>query len=255
MTGGEADQPPVAEFVWPSVNTLGAGAVSRWFWLGWGDLRAAPVASLFYGAVLALMGYLFTHFLGGAVGVALTTGFLLVGPFLAIGVYDLSRRREVGEPLTLRPTLTAWQANFPAIGFYAVALTLLLAAWIRVSVVVVAVFFPEGQIDWGAPAAWGFAGIYAAVGAGLALFVFASTSLSLPMLLDRREMDTISAAITSFNALRRNFRTMVTWGVFIVVLTAAGFATWRLGLVVAMPLIGHMTWHAYRETIAPQSPV
>lgn len=246
----EAGQPPADQFVWPRINQLAPGALRRWLRAGWADLRAAPGPSLFYGAVLAAMGYLFQRYLGGAVGVALTTGFLLVGPFLAIGLYDLSRRREAGEAPRLAPTLRAWQANFPAIGFYAVALTLLLAAWIRVSVVVIAVSFPEGRIDWATPGAWAFAAIYAAVGAGLALFVFATTSLSLPLLLDRHDMDAISAAITSFKALRQNFRAMLCFGATIVALTALGFATWRLGLVVVMPLIGHATWHAYRETLA-----
>ena len=236
-------------FAWPAVNTLAPGAVRRWMAAAWKDIAAAPGPSLFYGAVLALMGFLLTSYFGGAVGIALTTGFLLVGPFLAIGLYDLSRRREAGEPARLGPTLVAWKANFPAIGFFALALTLLLAVWIRVSVVVVALFFPDGRIDWTSPEVWLFAAAYVAAGSGLALFVFATAAMSLPMLLDRRDMDTISAAIVSFNALRANPAQMLGWAASIVVLTAAGFATFYVGLVIVLPLIGHMAWHAYRETI------
>jgi uncharacterized membrane protein len=238
-------------FVWPRVKPLAPGAPGRWLAAAWADLKAAPGPSLFYGAVLALMGFLLTRYFGGAIGIALTTGFLLVGPFLAIGLYEISRRRERGEPARLAPSLVAWRANVPAIGFYAVALTLLLAVWIRVSVVVVALAFPEGHIDWGALDTWGFAAAYAAAGGAIALFVFATSSLSLPLLLDRRDMDTITAAIVSFNALRTNFAAMLAWAACIVVLTAAGFATYYAGLVVVLPLIGHMAWHAYRESIAP----
>ncbi|MDH4096264.1 MAG: DUF2189 domain-containing protein [Betaproteobacteria bacterium] len=238
-------------FVWPRVKLLAPGALRRWFAAGWADLAAAPGPSLFYGATLALMGFLLTQHFGGAVGIALTTGFLLVGPFVAIGLYELSRRRERHEPARLAPSLVAWRANLPAIGFYALVLTLMLAAWIRVSVVVVALFFPGGRIDWAAPDTWAFAAAYAAAGGALALFVFATSSLSLPLLLDRRDMDTITAAIVSFNALRANFATMLVWAACIVALTAAGFATYYVGLVVALPLIGHMTWHAYRESVAP----
>jgi uncharacterized membrane protein len=250
MTGGteSAKQPP-DEFVWPTINRLAPGAVWRWLAAGWADLKASPATGVFYGGVMAAMGQLLLRYVGGAVGVALTTGFLLVGPFLAIGLYDVSRRREAGESTRIASTLFAWRANLPAISFYAIALTLLLAAWIRVSVVVIAVCFPDGQINWLTPGAWTFAAAYLSVGAGLALFVFATTSLSLPLLLDRRDMDTISAAITSFNALRLNPRPMIEFGLTIVMLTSMGFLTWRLGLVFVMPLIGHMTWHAYRDTL------
>jgi len=239
-------------FVWPQVNPVAPGALRRWLAAGWADLAAAPGPSLFYGATLALMGFLLRQYFGGAVGIALTTGFLLVGPFLAIGLYELSRRRERGETVRLAPSLVAWKANLPAIGFYALALTLLLAVWIRVSVVVVAISFPEGRIDWTSPETWTFAAAYAAAGGALALFVFATSSLSLPLLLDRPDMDTVTAAIVSFNALRTNFMPMIAWAGCIVAFTAAGFAAYYVGLIVALPLIGHMTWHAYRESVAPR---
>jgi uncharacterized membrane protein len=252
MSVENAGKPPEEAFVWPSVKSLAPGAIGRWFRAGWADLTADPLISLFYGVVLAAMGHVLTTQVGGALRLALTTGFLLVGPFLAIGLYELSRRRAAGEPARLGPSLVAWRANFPAISFYAVALTLMLAVWIRVSVVVVALFFPAGSIDWTAPTVWIFGAAYAAAGGGLALFVFATTALSLPLLLERRDMDTIGAAIVSFTALRQNLGTMLCWGACIVGMTLAGFATWHLGLVIVLPLIGHMTWHAYRETVSPQ---
>jgi uncharacterized membrane protein len=240
------DQPEQVVLL-PKVNRVRPGAVARWLRAGWQDLRATPGPSLFYGGVLAGMGLLLTRHFGGAVGLALSTGFLLMGPFLAIGLYELSRRHERGFARSFAGSLQAWRLNFSAICFYAVALTLMLAVWIRVSVVVVALFFPEGRIDWLAPESWIFVGAYAIAGSGLALFVFATTWVSLPLLLDRRELDTISAAIVSVGALRANFRAAVAWGATIVVLTAIGFATLSAGLVVVLPLIGHATWHAYRE--------
>ncbi|MDX1374604.1 MAG: DUF2189 domain-containing protein [Burkholderiales bacterium] len=247
-----------APFAWPRVRVIDARAPWRWLRRGWEDLRAAPAPGLFYGAVLAAMGFALTRYYAGAVGIALTTGFLLVGPFLAIGLYEVSRRREQGASVALAPTLTAWKANFASIGFYALILTLSLAVWIRVSVVVVALFFPDGTptlVEFLAelgrsPDAWAFLLAYVAAGGALALFVFATSAVSLPMLLDRVEMDVVSAMIVSFNVLRTNLHPMLLWGAIVVMLTALGFASLYVGLIVALPVIGYGTWHAYRETVA-----
>ncbi|HEX6827898.1 MAG TPA: DUF2189 domain-containing protein, partial [Burkholderiales bacterium] len=129
---------------------MAPGAPWTWLRRAVDDLRWAPAASLFYGAAFAGMGWLLRLAVGhGEYLLALMTGFLLAGPFLAVGLYDLSRRRELGETPRLLPTLTAWRANAPALGFYAVILALLLAAWIRVSIVVVALFFSGGMPDFG----------------------------------------------------------------------------------------------------------
>jgi uncharacterized membrane protein len=249
---------PVEEFRFPEVNVLPPGAPWRWLRRGWQDLRAAPAASLFYGLILAGMGMVLGRFFGGAAyQLAFATGFLLVGPFLAMGMYDISRRRERGQPVALLPTLTAWRANVPAIGFYAVILALLMAVWIRVSVVVVALFFEGGMPSAAtllkdlteSDSGLFFLAAYAAAGFGFALLVFATSVVSLPMLLDRSNMDTLTAMITSFNALRLNFPTMLLWALVIVVLVVLGFATSYAGLVIVLPWIGHATWHAYRETV------
>jgi uncharacterized membrane protein len=249
---------PVEEFRFPEVNVLPAGAAWRWLRRGWDDLRSAPAASLFYGVVLAGMGGVLGHYFGeAAYELAFATGFLLVGPFLAMGMYDISRRRERGLPVRLLHTFTAWRANVQAIGFYAVILALLMAVWIRVSVVVVALFF-EGGMPNAATLVTDllesenglfFLFAYTAAGFGFALLVFATSVVSLPMLLDREKMDTLTAMITSFNALRLNFRPMLLWAAVMVALVALGFATFYVGLVIVLPWIGHATWHAYRETV------
>ncbi|HEX6829624.1 MAG TPA: DUF2189 domain-containing protein [Burkholderiales bacterium] len=240
---------------------MGAGAPWTWLRRAGDDLRWAPAASLFYGAAFAGMGWVLRLAVGhGEYLLALTTGFLLAGPFLAVGLYDLSRRRELGETPRLLPTLTAWRANAPALGFYAVILALLLAAWIRVSIVVVALFFSGGMPDFGHlpdeflanPEGLVFLAAYLAAGMGFALLVFATSVVSIPMLLDREKMDALSAMIASFSAVRLNFRVMVLWAVVVVVITGLGIALHFLGLVLAMPLVGHATWHAYRDAVAPE---
>lgn len=246
----------------PRVAVVPSGAVGRWLSRAWQDFRAAPLASGFYGLVLAIMGLILGYFSGDAAyELGFVTGFLLVGPFLAIGMYDLSRQRESGSAVVLTRSLSAWKANVPAIGFYAIILALLMAVWIRVSVVVVALFFDGGvptvhtlvRDILAAENGLIFVGAYLAAGAGFALLVFATSVVSLPMLLDRSEMDTLTAMITSFNALRLNFGQMLAWGATIVALTAFGFVTFYLGLILVLPLIGHGTWHAYREVVEPDA--
>jgi len=242
----------------PRVRNVASDAPLRWLVAGWRDLTRAPAASLFYGVVLALMGFGLTAIIDhAAYALAVITGFLLVGPFLAMGLYDISRRLERGDTVRLASTLTAWKANVPAIGLYAVILTLLMAVWIRVSVVVVALFFEGGVPTAGtilrdtlaAEERVAFLIAYIAAGGGFALLVFGTSVVSLPMLLDRSQMDTISAMIVSFNALRANFATMLIWAALIVVVTALGFATLYLGLIITIPVVGHATWHAYRDVI------
>ena len=242
----------------PDIREVGPAAAFVWLRAGVDDLRGAPVPSLFYGAVIALMGAALVELAGhGAIQIGLLTGFLIVGPFLAIGLYDISRRRQRGERVALAPTLTAWRPNLGSIGFYAVILALLLAVWIRVSVVVVALFFTGGVPRMETILAdimatqdgWFFAAAYLAAGAGFALLVFATSVVSLPMLMDREHSDAVSAMITSVNAVRKNFAPILLWGALIVLLTALGFASFFVGLVVVIPVIGHATWHAYRELV------
>lgn len=241
----------------PAVRVVGAGAPLRWLAAGWRDFRAHPLPSAFYGACFAVMGFLvyivFRHayqFVS-----ALVTGFFLVGPFLAIGLYALSRRRERGEPVWLAPTLDAWAPNKSAIGMFALVLAVILLVWARASLVVFALFFTQDL-----PNMEDFIGrifsmenvefllVYLCVGGFFAILVFSISVVSVPMMLDRNT-DGIVAVLTSLKAAAANVPAMIVWGLLIVLLVALGFATWFAGLIVTVPVIGHATWHAYRELV------
>jgi uncharacterized membrane protein len=254
-TAPDAVARPASPF--PPVRTVGWRAPFGWLALGWQDVKSAPTASLFYGAVFALMGWLiqlaFSHMV--ELTSALTAGFLLLGPFLATGLYDISRRRQRGEPVRLAATVTAWRANLGAFSLFALALTVIMLVWARASLVTFALFFSSGM-----PTLENFFGqvvsaehldfliTYFAVGAVFAAIVYAVSVVSVPMMLDRGT-DTIVAALTSVRALLTNPGPLLIWALLIVLIVGAGFATLFIGLIVTVPWIGHATWHAYQALV------
>lgn len=255
-----SSQPPPSPF--PAPLAVGLGAPLRWLRAGVRDLRGAPGPSLFYGAAFALAGWLIYLVFRFAYAYAygLTWGFLLVGPYLATGLYDISRRLEAGEPVRLRPTLTAWRRNVGAFSIFWIVLTVLMLLWSRASLIVFALYFSSGLPTVNellgrvlSPEHWDFVLTYFAVGALFATIAFSISVVSIPLMLDR-DTDAIVAAITSVRALMRNPAPMMLWGVLIVALIGAGFATRFLGLVVAAPIVGHATWHAYRDLVGSSPP-
>ncbi|HET9024325.1 MAG TPA: DUF2189 domain-containing protein [Burkholderiaceae bacterium] len=252
---GQSGTPGRSPF--PPIRSVTLGAPFDWLALGWQDLRGAPAASLFYGAAFASMGWLihlvFQHMV--ELTSALTAGFLLLGPFLATGLYDISRRRQRGETVVLRDTLTAWRANLGSFSLFGLGLTVIMLVWARASLITFALFFSSGM-----PTLKNFFGqvvstdhvdflvTYFAVGSVFASIAFAVSVVSVPMMLDRGT-DTVVAALTSVRALFENPGPLLLWAALIVLIVALGFATLFLGLVIAVPLIGHATWHAYQALV------
>jgi len=247
----------------PTVRTVSIGAPLNWIAHGIDDLRACAIPSLFYGFCFTGMGLLLTVIFRHAYEytVALTSGFLILGPFLAMGLYEISRRRERGETCGLLPTLTVWRRNIGNIGVFAVVLGILFLVWIRASLIVFALFYTSEMPDLS-----GFIGqilslenieflvAYFGVGLVFAFIAFAASVVAVPLMLDRNQ-DAVSSMLASFSALLRNPGAMLVWAFLIVALTLLGFLTFHVGLVVMMPIIGHATWHAYRDLIeARQAP-
>ncbi len=241
----------------PNVRKVSATEPFRWLAKGWDDFRHAWKASIFYGATFAVMGWLIVLVFRQAYEYVwgLTTGFLLVGPLLSTGIYELSRQRERGEPTMLAPTIDIWRPNLGSIGIFALVLGVLLLVWSRASLVVIAVSFPDEM-----PSLQGFMEnalspkniefllAYFAVGGVFATLVFAIAVVSVPMMLDRNT-DGIVAALTSLRACRENVLPMAVWAGLIALVIGAGFLLWFVGLVVAVPVIGHAAWHAYRALV------
>ncbi len=246
---------------------VGATAPLHWLRAGWHDMVAAPRQSLTYGSIVVLLSltvsFIAVRFGGYWELLSLVTGFILIAPVLAVGTYAISSQLERGQKPALRRCLREEQRVFGNLMVFALMLMVVFLVWARAGSAI-HVFFPindePGWRDY-----LTFFGIGSAVGSIFALIVFAAAAFSLPMMVDRR-VDTVTAVVTSINAVLRNKPAMTVWAACIVLAVAPGFALLLIGhdrgvgfawlmlaLGVTLPLIGHATWHGYRATIDPSA--
>ena len=246
----ETPQSPEAmPFVAPC-RILEPGAPLRWLRLGWQDMKRAPRQSLSYGLVMMALSMaiaaLTWKFGAIALYVGLASGFVFIGPALAVGLYSISRQLAKGREPVLGYCLREGGHHIRELLVLGIALLVVLLVWARAAATV-HVFFPA-ESNAGFADLLPFLGIGTTVGALFAAIVFAATAFSLPMVMDRK-VDGVTAAVTSINAVLRNKKPMLLWASLIGLSVVLGFATGLLGFAVLLPLIGHATWHAYEETI------
>ena len=245
----------------PSIFTLPladlrAGDPLRWLALGWADFRRAPRLGLFYGLCFFLMGHalLGVFRTAPAYVLALSAGFLLMGPSLCLGLYHASRALEQGQAPRLGDSLTAWRPTKGTMAIFAGVLLILEMLWGRASLVVFAVTFNTmPSTDKLLPALVApenitFLITYLVVGAVFAGLIFVTSVISIPMIMDR-QADAISAGLTSIRASLQNPGVMLVWGALITLVIGLSMLPAFLGLLVTGPVIGHATWHAYRHIV------
>ncbi len=243
----------------PKAREVSPGRPFKWLRMGAADLMACPIPSLFYGFCFAAMGLLVTMVFEHAYEytMAMTSGFLLLGPFLAMGLYEISRRRENGENCALAPTLTVWRRNASNVGIFAVVLGIVFLVWARASLVIFALFYTNEMPNLSGFLSQlvrlenlEFLAVYFGVGFVFATLAFGVSIVSIPLMLDRNQ-DAISSMLGSIGVLFRNPLPMLIWVLLLVTLTIVGFLSFHLGLVALMPIVGHATWHAYRDLVEP----
>lgn len=231
-------------------RTLEISAPLRWLRLGWQDLTRAPQVSLLYGLALTLLSllisYLTWRFGTMALYLSLASGFIFMGPVLAVGLYSISRQLGEGRKPILGYCIREGQHHIRELLVLGMILLVVLLVWARAATMM-NVFMPM-QAHPGWQQMLPFFGIGSLVGAVFAGVVFAASAFSLPMIMDRKT-DAITAVVTSTNAVLRNKKPMLFWAVIIFCTVLLGFATFLIGFVVLLPIIGHATWHAYQETI------
>ncbi|MEY8877832.1 MAG: DUF2189 domain-containing protein [Leptothrix sp. (in: b-proteobacteria)] len=242
----------------PTVRNVAVGQPLLWLYCGYADLKSVPRFSLAYGALIAAFGVALLAIAWEATYLvpALIGGFLLVAPFLAIVFYKLSMQLEEGDSINKLATLGAWRHNRGSIALFGLMLAVALIGWERLSAILFALFYGGQVPDLDHLVSdvlfsghyTGLAIAYMGTGALVAAAVFAFSVVTTQLLMDR-DLDVISAALTSLKCCSQNLPTMVVWAAVIAVLTAIGFATFMLGLVLIFPLLGHASWHAYRDLV------
>ncbi len=247
------------------VRTIDTERVVGWLWAGWADMRAAGWVSPAYGAMFVAIGFGLTAGLsmaGMAYLIAPMIGaFLLVAPLLTLGLYKVSMDVEEGRRPGFWRALTAWRANPYHILTAGLVLMLFMMIWVRLNVIAFALFFPYVSMSFASllEQTFTFQGVIftlfvTALGFAFAVIAFVTNVTALPMMLDRQE-DIFSAALVSVLAVVKNPRAMALWAGLIVLVTGIGMATAFLGLIVALPLIGHASWHAYRDLVVRKDEV
>jgi uncharacterized membrane protein len=239
---------------------LPVSAPVTWLKQGWTDFRCCPRTGLFYGLCFFLMGHALWAVFNSAPAyvLALSAGFLLMGPFLCLGLYHSSKEIEQGRHPSLGKSLMAWQSTKGAMGIFAGVLLVLEMIWGRASLIVFAVTFnamPSADNTLSQLLTLdnlGFLVTYAVVGAFFAGLIFVTSAISIPMIMDR-QVDAISAGLTSIRACAQNPGALWVWGVLITTLIGLSMLPFFLGLLVVGPVIGHATWHAYRAIVPSES--
>ncbi len=237
-------------FVAPCRN-LSPWAPFRWVRLGISDLMQAPQQSLAYGLVVALMigiVCLLAWFQGSQWFMfAMLGGFVFLAPLTCIGLYAISAQLERGqEPLMARSIRAAFRRHFGNEMIFALALLVIFLVWARAAVMV-SVFFPtEGDVS--VSQLVNFFAFGTMIGAVFAAVTFSASAFSLPMIM-HRDVDSITAIVTSVNAVLRNKRAMIVWLTIVVGSLLLGVATAFVGLIAIVPVIGYAAWHGYLETI------
>lgn len=245
----------------PVIRALAPADLSAALAAGWQDLTRAPLFGLFFAGVYVLGGWLLVWALtaSGQVWwtIPITLGFPLLGPFVAVGFYEISRRLARGEALdwpgVLGVILRQKDRQVPSI---AAVIVVFFLFWNFLAHMIFALFMGlqvmtniSSSFDaFLTPNGLAMIVVGTLVGAVFSALLFSLTVVALPMLLDR-EVDFVTAMLTSMAVVRRNPGVMLGWGVLIAVLLFAGMLPAFLGLLVVLPLLGHASWHLYTRAL------
>lgn len=245
------------------INLISFADVTAALAQGWRDFARAPLFGLFFGGIYAAGGILiylllYVYNIPWMI-LPIAVGFPLVGPFIAVGLYEVSRRLAAGRPLVWRDVLSVvLDQRKREVSWMAFIVLFVFWIWIYQIRLLLAIFlgfksFSTMQsfitVVTGTAEGISFLLVGTVVGALLAFVLFCSTVIAIPLLLDR-DTNFVEALITSFKSVFANLPAMIGFGIVVVVLTALALLPMFLGLLIVLPVLGHATWHLYRRVIA-----
>jgi len=245
----------------PSIRGVSVDQTTLWLARAFEDLKAAPLVSLAGGLMFVIASALLSYFLFEvglfALVLPAVAAFMLLGPLLAVGFYEVSRRHAAGQKTGFGDVFRIYRVSAPQLLVMGLVLVLAVLSWFMVALIIFAAFYDVGTPNLenffgdvlNAPQAPLFLAVGTATGAMIAAAVFAISAVSLPMVIDR-EVSIIEAIATSVRAVGHNWKPMAGWAAMIVLITGVGIATAFVGMLVAMPLVGHASWHAYKAMVA-----
>ena len=249
----------------PVIRTIGLPELHRALQRGWEDFKAVPSHAIILCIIYPVLGLMLARAVHGysvlPLLFPLAAGFALLGPFAALGLYEMSRRRELGEPATAWDALEVVRSpSFGAMVGLGVLLLALFVTWVATAqAIYIAAFGYAGATGFSDFAervlttsqGWWLIVVGCGVGFLFALVALCISVVSFPLMLDRHA-SAGEAMVTSLRAVARNPVPMAAWGLIVAVLLVAGSLPAFLGLAVVVPLLGHATWHLYREVIEPE---
>ncbi len=248
----------------PKLRAVGFGDVGEAVRRGLRAFARAPPYGLFFGGVYAIGGIaiyaLLVVYSMPWMIIPIAIGFPLIGPFVAAGCYEVSRRLAAGQPLSWKAVLlTVFHQRERQMGWMAFVVLFILWVWVYQVRLLIALFLGRmsfatlekfATVVFTTQQGWIFLAVGHVVGAALSLILFSITVISIPLLMER-EIDFVTAMITSVKAVLASPGPMLGWGVFVTVAMLVACAPFFLGLLIVLPVLGHATWHVYRKAVLP----
>lgn len=249
----------------PTIRQVSGDRPWAWLAAGWNDFTRTPGVSMAYGFLVSAVMILAFVFLQSIhsypLALGLMAGFVFIGPLLAVGLYELSRRMEHNKPATLPDTKAGWKRNSGSVLAVGVIMVLMMLAWFMLSIQMTAVVYGisgEMGMIFGSTSSWQSFALsiqwpvvvaFGLIGAIAVAVTYVLTVASVPMLTDEEDMDVITAMVTSAQVVKKNPAAMILWAALIALFTGVAVVPMFLGLIVVFPLLAYASWHAYRDLI------